>query len=161
MHIKVLPFLILSFLMFFALKTKAQDLPSNEEEYDSIYAINIQLSKINGVYIPKDIEDAHRRILDLSPASSIKKFLAEEEKEVCAKLHFGIGRWMIINWNFYDGSRISHYLKTKGLSHPDDMAQYLLRTLHRKMNKKELDEVSIIEELLVERKKEIESVYKN
>ena len=139
----------------------AQNFASNEAEYDSIYAINIQLSKINGVYIPKDLDEAHDRITMLSPKESMTKFAMEDENIVCQKLHFGIGRWMIVNWNFYEGSRLSHYLKAKGLSHPDDMAQFLLRTLHRKLNKKELLENDIVEELRSNRKKEVESIFKN
>ena len=161
MNLKVSVYLTAMTVLLFAFKAKAQKVPTSEAEFDSIYAINIQLSKINGVYIPKDLNEAHQRILDLSPAESISKFSGEEEIEVCKKLHFGIGRWMIFNWNFYEGSRISHYLKNLGLSHPDDMAQFLLRTLHRKLNMKELDEKRIIEELVIEREKEVNSVYKN
>ena len=84
-----------------------------------------------------------------------------EEKEVCKKLHFGIGRWMILNWNFYEGSRLSHYLKQEGLLHPDDMAQYILRTLHRHLNQLELQKENIIAELKEARMKEINEVYIN
>jgi len=138
-----------------------QDPPNTEEAYDSLYNINIRLSSINGVYIPKDLDEAHDRIIELSPAESLGKFARAPEAEVASKLHFGIGRWMIINWNFYEGSRLSHYLKQKGLLHPDDMAQFVLRTLHRKLNEKPLDTKSLIEELAELRMEEVEEVYKN
>ncbi len=155
--------LILSLVIaaIYAVPAKTQDVPKNEQEYDSLYAINIRMSKINGVYIPRDLEEAHSQVMKLSPSESLRKFAAAPEKEVSEKLHFGIGRWMIINWNFYEGSRLSHYLKQKGLLHPDDMAQFILRTLHRKMNNKPPGMKSLIEELEVARKKEIEEVYKN
>ena len=111
------------------------------------YAINIKLSKINGVYIPANLNEAFSRLQKLSPPQSILKFRMAEELVVCEKLHFGIGRWMIVNWNFYQGSRISHLLKTKGLKHPDDMAQFLLRTFHRHLNGKTLNEEELIEKL--------------
>lgn len=139
----------------------AQDGANTEAEYDSLYAVNIKLSKINGVYIPTDLEDAHKRVMALSPKSSLDKFATGEEVEVSRKLHFGIGRWMIVNWNFYGGSRFSHYLKQKSLHHPDDMAQFVLRTLHRKLNNKPLDEEQLIEELLIQRKAEVEAIFKN
>ncbi|NNE16305.1 MAG: hypothetical protein HKN51_15095, partial [Saprospiraceae bacterium] len=60
------------------------------------------------------------------------------------------------NWNFYDGSRLSHFLKQKGLLHPDDMAQFILRTLHKHLNKKEIDEKEIVEYLADKRKKAME-----
>lgn len=153
--------LLLSFLILLHTQGKAQFVPQTPEEYDSVYNINIRLSKINGVYIPRDLQDAHARIIELSPPESIEKFRMGEEVEVSRKLHFGLGRWMIVNWNFYEGSRFSHLLKSKGLLHPDDMAQFVLRTLHRNLNNKTLDKEKIIAELATKRKEEIEEVYKN
>lgn len=150
-------FLILGF-SFFLINVKAQEFASSEAEYDSIYSKNITKSKLNGVYIPKDIADAHKRILKLTPAKDIKRFIAQPEEEVCRKLHLGIGRWMIVNWNFYDGSRLSHHLKELGLSDPDDMANFLLRTLHRHMNKVEPNHETLIEELVVARKKKVQNM---
>lgn len=138
---------------------KGQEFADSKATYDSLYAINITKTKINGVYIPKDVVDAHKRILKLTPAESIVKFKSGPEVEVCKKLHFGIGRWMIVNWNFYDGSRLSHVLKEKGLLHPDDMAQFVLRTLHRHLNKVEENADQIIEELASARKRETQSRY--
>ncbi|MBT8189649.1 MAG: hypothetical protein KJO29_04420 [Bacteroidia bacterium] len=148
-------------LLFTGFSSSGQVLPSNEAEYDSIYAINIKLSKINGVYIPKDLFEAHQQLIKLTPKESLDKFKMAEEKEVCKKLHFGIGRWMIVNWNFYDGSRMSHYLKEKGVLHPDDMAQFILRTFHRNLNKLESDQENIIKELAEARKKEAEYLINN
>ena len=124
-----------------------------EVAYKAKYEKNIKLTKINGTYIPGTLKEAHKRITKLTPKESIAKFKSAPEKEVCKKLHFGIGRWLIINWNFYEGSRISHLLKTKGVLHPDDMAQFLLRTYHRTLNDKPLDEEVLVAELAKERKK--------
>ena len=107
-----------------------QDPIADEETFDERYARNIKKSRINGVYIPSDIEDALVELKALSSEASLKKFMHEEERTVCRKLHFGIGRWMIYNWNFYEGSRISHLFKEKGITHPDDIAQILLISLH-------------------------------
>ncbi len=122
-------------------------------EYQKEYNKNITLTKINGVYIPGSLEEAFKRINKLSPAESRAKFQNAPEKEVCKKLHFGLGRWMIEKWNFYGGSRISHLLKTKGLLHPDDMAQFLLRSYHRFLNELPLEEEALINELAIERKR--------
>ncbi len=152
---------ILLALLISSFEIKAQDPVSTPEEYDSLYAINIQLSRINGAYIPRDLSEAHKRIIELTDGNKLDGFAKAEEKEVCKKLHFGIGRWMILNWNFYDGSRLSHYLKQEGLLHPDDMAQYILRTLHRHLNQLELQKENIIAELKEARMKEINEVYIN
>jgi len=145
---------LIAVLFSFTQLTQAQEIASSKEKLDSIYQSNIKKSRLYDVYIPKDLDDAHQRILKLTPPESIEKFKKAPEVEVCQKLHFGIGRWMIHNWNFYEGSRMSHYLKEKGILHPDDMAQFVLRTFHRKLTGKPLDEEPIIKELAVERKKE-------
>jgi len=154
---KTIVLLVIFFLYSFC-GINAQAIANTEAEYDSIYAINITKSRINGVYIPSDLADAHKRLLKLTPEKEINKFISAPEIEVCKKLHFGIGRWMIVNWNFYDGSRLSHHLKELGLSHPDDMANFLLRTLHRHMNKISPNHKEIIDHLVVERKKEVQQM---
>ncbi len=148
-------------IVTFSINSSAQKLASTEAELDSIYAVNIKLSKINGVYIPRNMKDAFSRLIQLTPSESITSFKQAEEVEVCKKLHFGIGRWMIINWSFYEGSRFSHYLKEKGLLHPDDMAQFVLRTFHRNLLSKDLNEELIIKELAIERKKEAQYLINN
>ena len=145
--------LVFPLILFLFGNISAQRPADNKSQYDSIYQVNIKLTKINGVYIPANISEAFLRLETLTPKDALDGFKMAEEKEVCRKLHFGIGRWMILNWNFYEGSRLSHYLKEKGVLHPDDMAQFILRTFHRHLNGKELDQESIIEELANERKK--------
>lgn len=158
-------FIFLSLITTFLLSTNQLSAqyspPSTKAELDSLYQINIKLSRINGVYIPRNLKDAFSRIKLLTPKESIQKFKDAEEVEVCKKLHFGIGRWMIINWNFYEGSRYSHYLKSMGLLHPDDMAQFTLRTFHRSLWNKDLEEERIVKELAEARKKEAEYLLKN
>lgn len=149
--------LVTGILFLFSLclvaQTVAVEGSEAEEEYNKVYQENIKLTKIRGVYIPGSLKEAFKRLTKLTPPQSIDGFKAAPEKQVCKKLHFGIGRWMISNWNFYEGSRISHILKEKGLLHPDDMAQFLLRTYHRHLNGLPLEEESIIEELSKDRKK--------
>ena len=139
------------------LSIDAQTFPNTRTELDSVYAKNIKMSKLYGVYIPRNVDDAHRRLNKLTPESAIKKFMnAPDEVEVSKKLHLGIGRWMVVNWNFEEGSRLSHHLKKLGVLHPDDMAQFLLRTYYRKLNDLPDNGNEIIEELAVARKKTVE-----
>jgi len=116
-----------------------QEPPSTRESLDSLYEINIKQTRLNGVYIPKDLEDAFQEFVNLSPEDALADFSKAEEEVVTKKLHFGIGRWMIVNWNFYEGSRLSHHLRGIGLQHPDDMAGFLIRFFHQKLNGKEPD----------------------
>ena len=101
--------------------------------------LNRSKASINGVYIPSDIEDAVKRLTDLSPEGSIEKFKNAPEEGIDRKLHFGIGKWMIVNWYFYEGSRLEFHLRQMGLSHPDDMADFLIVCFHRHLNGKNLE----------------------
>lgn len=125
---------------------------SVEIKYQEQYKQNIKMSRINGVYIPKDLADAFNELNNLSDEESLSKFKSEEEFSVSKKIHFGLGRWMIYNWNFYEGSRFSHNLKEKGLQHPDDMAQFIIICYHRNLNSSDLQEESLIEKLNAARK---------
>ncbi len=153
---------IISITAFVSSSLNAQLKKDSKAYLDSLYNSNIKKSRIHDVYIPKNLSDAHRRIQKLTPEDAIQKFIqSEDEVAVSKKLHFGIGRWMIHNWNFYEGSRFSHYLKQKGLLHPDDMAQFVLITLHRNLNEKPLNEEEVIQMLAIERKKEARSLIGN
>ena len=59
---------------------------------------------------------------------------------------------MAVNWSFYEGSRLSHSLKMKGLLHHDDMIIYLLIALHRDLNNVASDNKDVIDKLAKERK---------
>jgi hypothetical protein len=134
---------ILLFLVFFSISfLYAQDapkIPNNEEEYNIQYERNIRKTRINRVYIPRDIKDAFNELKRLSPPEATAKFKKADEEIIKSRLHFGLGRWIIENWNFYGGSRISHLLKGMGISFPDDMAQFLIVSYHRHLNDRPLE----------------------
>ena len=109
------------------------------QEADSIYQSNIKKTRLNGVYIPKDLDDAFIELDRLSPPESLAKIKSANENLVAKKLHFGLGRWMAVNWNFDEGSRFSHYLKGLGLYYSDDMIDFMLVSYHRYLNKKNQD----------------------
>ena len=136
---------LLSLALFICLPVFGQQFPQNESEFDSIYAQRIKKEEINDVYIPADLEDAFAELKRLSSATDLEKFRQAPEDSVRHKLHFGLGRWMIVNWGFYEGSRLSEYLREAGLETPDDMAQVIIVTFHRHRNGKPLlfeDEVA-------------------
>lgn len=122
-------------------------------EIDKRYQENIKKSKIDGVYIPTDTADAIKEIKTLAPEDGLNQF-AEivDENEAARKLYFGLGRWMGINWSFYEGSRLSHHLKQNGLVHPDDMIIFLLTVLHRDLNGIKSDNKDVVDALGKKRK---------
>ena len=104
---------------------------SYEEEFQKNYEINITKERINDIYIPIDIDDAMIELDRLSTAEGRNKMIEASEEVIKSRLIYGLGKWMILNWNFYEGSRLSHVLKQKGISYPHDMASFLLVTYYR------------------------------
>ncbi len=131
--------LLLLILIFAGCSLHSQELSEEEIEYNKIYNERIQLSRIDGVYIPENLDDAFEELKRLSGPQSLMKFQKAEEAVVAAKLKGGLGRWMIINWGFYQGSRLSHHIKTLGVHHPEDMSQFMLVSFHRHLNESALN----------------------
>jgi hypothetical protein len=131
----LLVFLLIS--LFAASSTNAQEgPPDTQAEFEKEYRERITKDKLFGVYIPKNLDDAMLQLDQLISVESQKKIAALPEDTVCTLLHNRLGQWMITNWGFYGGSRISHYLRSAGVSFPDDMADFLLLAYHRKLNGK-------------------------
>jgi hypothetical protein len=151
--------ILLIITIFLAIQTnvvfsqETGEIPATKEELEKKYQENILQTRLYGVYIPKDVMDAFNEFISLSPEEEILKFKNAEEDLVVKKLHYSLGRWMALNWCFYEGSRLSHHLREKGIGHPDDMISFLLRVFHRQLNDKPLEEDKIISDLKAARKK--------
>lgn len=125
---------VFGFLLF-AFNLIAQEGPANnEQEFEKQYQQRIKMEKLNGVYIPKNLDDAMLQLDKLITPDAKAKLKAISEDSVCMKMHGRLGQWMIMNWGFYGGSRLSHYLRSAGITYPDDMADFLLINYHRKLN---------------------------
>lgn len=123
-------------------------------ETDSIYKSNIKKSRLYGVYIPKDMNEAFAELDRLSPKESLIKIKSAKEAVIAKKLHFGLGRWMSYNWNFDEGSRFSHYLKGLGLFNSDEMIDFMLVSYHRYLNNKDQDVEKRVKEYQKKREEE-------
>ena len=123
-------------------------------EYEANYAARIKMEEINGVYIPADLNDAFAELDRLSDPKGLAKFKNAPESAI-ANSHFGLQKWVQLNWGLDDGSRISHYLKLKGISVPDDMARTIVLAYHRHLNGKPIlleQEIAIIAKRMEEEK---------
>jgi len=104
--------------------------------------VNLTKSEINGVYIPKDVNDAiselNKKFSD-SLKTEIKKM---SENHFSSSFHFGTGMWMRNNWGLWGGSRLSKYFNDLGIYHPDNMSGIILNSYYRALNNKpiKLDE---------------------
>ena len=113
--------------------------PSNDAEFERQYQERIKKDRLSGIYIPKNLEDALTQLNKLSSEDSKNIFRAIPEDSVCQIMHNRLGQWMIVNWSFYEGSRLSNYLRSAGVSYPDDMADFLLLAFHRQLNHKSVE----------------------
>jgi len=120
-------FLIAGFWMLLGNLSAQADEAAIEAKYQEL----IQLEYINDVYIPVDIPDAMDQLNMLSNEQGRAKLLEADEELAAERLVLSLGKWMILHWNFFEGSRLSHRLRDYGLSHPDDMARFLIVTYHR------------------------------
>ena len=149
-------FLLLSFILLLAASIQAQSDGKPLAPKDSLYNENIKKSRLYGVYIPRDIPDALQKLMELTSDDARAKLRKTDEQTVAKKLFFGLGRWMEYNWNFVEGSRFSHYLRSKGLFDTDDMVTFMLISFHRHVNNKPMDSDTLIKKLVDERIKKME-----
>lgn len=127
---------------------------NTEEEFIANYNARISKERINDVYIPKDLDDAMKELDRLTDDRTANNLLTSPEDTIASKLHFSLGRWMSIHWGFEEGSRLSHYLKGKGVTHPDDMMDLLIRSWYRHLSKQNRNEEQLIKRYRDHRKQE-------
>ncbi len=120
------------------------------------YEENIVKEEINGIYIPYNIEDAMTQLNLIANEDSRAKLFGIYEDLVVERLNKGLGRWMMVNWSFFEGSRLSHHLRQMGVSIPEDMAEFLIRTYYRELNDIDTDIKSRAKAIYEKRKKEQE-----
>jgi hypothetical protein len=151
-------FLILMLLLPLSLlgQAKQYEPADNEAEFKASYEERIKKERLMGRYIPKDLNDAFAVINTMIEEKDREKFRQLNEQAALHKLYFSFHRWLIVNWGFEGGSRFSHYLKQMGLSHPEDMATFVVITYHRKLNNKELGVKDLVTSLKEERQKTFE-----
>ena len=93
---------------------------------------------INGVYIPKNLEDCFVQINSFWSDSTKIKVKNWSESEFVGKVHLGFGMWMRNNWRLWGGSRLSKYFNELEINHPDDMSGIILVSYHRHINNKDI-----------------------
>lgn len=121
-----------------------------------VYQQRIKKERINGVYIPADLSECFIELNKKVSREAKVDFKTLEETTAAKKSYFGLGRWIWHNWSFYEGSRLTVYLNKVGVNHPEDMAQLIIITYHRYLNKKDLDVKNLAESLRAKRDKERE-----
>lgn len=146
-------YLIITLLLLSGATLIAQP-PSTKEEFEKEYQRRIQQETLNGIYIPKDLADAFVQLNKRIDEESKMTFKSVPEDTAAHKLFFSLGRWMTLNWGFYGGSRLSHYLRELGVTYPEDMARFIIITYHRNLNRKPLNVKELVDEFIEKRRQE-------
>lgn len=153
---KLLALSLLSFITSLPLSAQLAKPAETEAEFEQNYQWRIAQERLDGIYIPKDLVNAFEELNRLIEPSAKATFMSAAEDEVVHKLFFSLGRWISQKWGFYEGSRLSHYFKSLGVTHPEDMSQLVMVSYHRYLHKKPLDIKVQIEAIKEKRKKEYE-----
>lgn len=91
-------------------------------------------------HIPIDLHDAIFFFECKWSKEYLNKFKNKEEKTAIAQLHFGTGMSIRNGWKLWAGtSKISKFFRNLGINHPDDMSSIIFTSLHRKLNKKQIE----------------------
>lgn len=98
-----------------------------KEKEHKAYLARLTADSINGVYIPRDIEDCFHQLDMLLSPQDLRTIKNYENSNEMIKLHFGLGLWIRNNWGLWCGSRLQKYCLQRGLQHPDDMSGTILR----------------------------------
>jgi hypothetical protein len=91
----------------------------------------------SGVYIPKDIYDAHKE-LDNMLTIELKQEIKNGNKDDLIQYHFGLGSWMRNNWGLWAGSNLSKWFNSNGINHPDDMSGIIIDTYYHHLRNEPL-----------------------
>ncbi len=127
-----------------------------EQEFKKNYEKRIQLARIDDVYIPVNTEDAMKELVRLTEEEARKKLLTVPEDTIASKLHFSLGRWIMIHWGLEEGSRLSHYYVQKGMGNKDDIVDLLLRSFYRHLKGVALEEDKLVAKYIVKQKTDLE-----
>lgn len=94
---------------------------------------------IDGIYIPKNLIESLIEIDKFLKPTDKEKIKLQTETEFTSQAHFGQGLWIRNNWALWKGSRLYHFFKSKGISHPDNISGIILTSYYRKLNGIEIE----------------------
>lgn len=105
-----------------AKKERQQELQQEREAYKN----RIVADSINGLYIPKNLEECFLELNKLLKPKDIETIKNLKSKDELSLYHFGLGMWLRNNWGLWGGSRLQQYFFKKGIDHPDNMSGVIL-----------------------------------
>ena len=125
MTYKTTTFIIVALLL--SVSSAAQEKISYQRDYGYL------VDRINGIYIPKDIDEAIDS-LDVIISPEDKRYITDSLslEDFGARCHHGLGMWIRNNWGLWGGSRLQRYFLDKNVTHPDGMSDVILKAYYKK-----------------------------
>lgn len=105
-----------------AKKEKQEELQEEREAYKK----RIVADSINGLYIPKNLEECFIELNKLLKPKDVEAIRNLKSKDEMSLYHFGLGMWLRNNWGLWGGSRLQQYFIKKNIDHPDNMSGIIL-----------------------------------
>ena len=122
---KTTTLIFVAFLL--CVSSAAQEKVISQRDYR--YLVN----RIDGIYIPKDIDEAIDS-LDVIISPEDKRYITDSLSldDFRINCHHGLGMWIRNNWGLWGGSRLQKYFVNKNVFHPDDMSDIILKAYYKK-----------------------------
>jgi tetratricopeptide (TPR) repeat protein len=97
--------------------------------------------------LPKNLDEAIAYFENRWSEKQKEAFKNQNEKVAVSKEHFGVGLWIRNNWCLGDrDTAFFNYFQKQGVLLPDYMSGIVLTSLHRKLNNKDIDLRSQVEQ---------------
>ncbi len=87
---------------------------------------------IEGVYIPKNLEETFNELNKVIKVKDKNSFLKNDESEFLSSQHFVLGKYIRNEWGLWKFSRLYLWFKDKGVIHPDDISTIILKYYFKK-----------------------------
>jgi hypothetical protein len=90
--------------------------------------------------LPKDLNESIAYFERHWSSGQLRDFKEKDERKAVTELHMSVGMWIRNNWIHGDRNpKLIKFFDSLNFKHPDDISSTILRSLHRKLNNKDID----------------------
>ena len=109
------------------------------------------VDSINGIYVPKNIEEAIEILINIAPNERLLEIKNKNEDDVVPDEYNNMGLFIRNYFKLSDASRLKAYIiDNYKIYHPDDISSIMLIILYRKLNNLEFNIREVVEKLMLE-----------
>lgn len=120
----------------------------------------VKLTRIEGKYIPIDLNDAIAELNKIMEDGAKKKFKEMSEDNARRKTHFSFGKYINARWHIQDGSRLTLWFQSNKIYNTDDMIDCIIATYHRSLNNQPLQFEQLAEYYFKKQKEKVDKLVK-